>query len=243
MVGAFDSIKNLAHVAKKYSLWLHVDGSFGGSIILSKKYKHLFKGISSCDSFTWNPHKLMNVPLIASVFLVKDKTVLVKNLTNLNTDYIYHDNDISNYNLGKQSIQCGRRVDALKVWLAWKFYGDAGYENRINKMFELAQYAEQKVKLANNLELMADRQTLSVCFRYNTKGLSHINELNLAIRENLMKEGESLVNYGYLKDRVTIRLVISNADLNKSDIDTFFENFTAEALSIEKAFTSKEIAA
>ncbi|NJO90906.1 MAG: glutamate decarboxylase [Chloroflexia bacterium] len=242
MLGAFDPFEEIAVIAKKFGVWMHVDGSFGGSVILSKRYKHLFKGIEKSDSFTWNPHKLMNVPLIASVFLVCDKTRLLKNLTDLNTDYIYHNNDISNYNLGKQSVQCGRRVDALKVWLAWKFFGDKGYEDRINKMFDLAEYAKQKVQAHEKLELLAERQSLTVCFRFKSV-IHNANELNLSVRESLMKQGLSLVNYGYLNNEVAIRLVISNADIDEKDLDEFFNNYINEAVKFEKAFTNKGIAA
>jgi glutamate/tyrosine decarboxylase-like PLP-dependent enzyme len=242
LLGAFDPFERISVIAKKFGLWMHVDGSFGGSIILSKKHRHLFIGIEKSDSFTWNPHKLMNVPLIASVLLLNDKTRLLKNLTDLNTDYIYHDNDISNYNLGKQSVQCGRRVDALKVWLAWKFFGDKGYESRINKMFELAEYAKQKVLSNDKLELLAEKQSLTICFRY--KSVTHnANELNLAVRESLMKQGVSLVNYGCLKNEVVIRLVISNADIDEKDLDKFFDNYICEAVKLEKMLARKEKAA
>ena len=243
MLGAFDPLEEISGLAKKYGVWMHADGSFGGSIILSKKHKNLFAGIENSDSFTWNPHKLMNVPLVASVFLVKDKSVLLKNLTDLNTDYIFHDNDIANYNLGKQSMQCGRRVDALKLWLAWKFFGDKGYENRINKMMDLAEYANQKVLSSDKLELLAERQSLSVCFRYKSTHNQYNNEINLAARESLMKQGSSLVNYGYLKNEVAIRLVISNADIDKEDLDTFFSNYIEEAKKLEKIYAKKRSAA
>lgn len=234
MLGAFDPLDEISAIAKKFGIWMHVDGSFGGSVILSKKYKHLFKGIENSDSFTWNPHKLMNVPLVASVLLVKDKFRLAKNLTDLNTDYIYHDNDIANYNLGKQSVQCGRRVDALKVWLAWKFFGDKGYETRINKMFELANYAKQKVLKIPELKLLANPQSLTTCFQYQAIDNELTNKMNISIRESLMKSGESLVNYGFIKEKVAIRLVISNADIEKEDIDIFFENFMKHANELKK---------
>ncbi len=228
LLGAFDPLDEIAEIAKMYRLWMHVDGSFGGSIILSEKYRYLFKGLEKADSFTWNPHKLMNVPLIASVLLLKDKYRLMKNLSDLNTDYIYHDNDLDEYNLGKQSVQCGRRVDALKVWLAWRYFGDKGYEQRINRMFELAQYAENKVKNSNKLQLLAQRQSLNINFIYKSNYPEKNNELNLMIRESLMRKGISLVNYGYMNTEVSIRLVISNPDINEQDLDEFFENFITE---------------
>ena len=140
-------------------------------------------------------------------------------------------------------MQCGRRVDALKLWLAWKFFGDKGYENRINKMMDLAEYANQKVLSSDKLELLAERQSLSVCFRYKSTHNQYNNEINLAARESLMKQGSSLVNYGYLKNEVAIRLVISNADIDKEDLDTFFSNYIEEAKKLEKIYAKKRSAA
>jgi len=240
LLGAFDPIDEIAEIAKTYKIWMHVDGSFGGSIILSEKYRYLFKGINQADSFTWNPHKLMNVPLVASVLLVKEKNSLLKNLTDLNTDYIYHDNEVQEYNLGKQSIQCGRRVDALKVWLAWRFYGDEGYETRINQMFERANYAKKKVEINNKLHLLAEPQSLTVCFVYKKEFEEDNDRLNLEIRENLMKKGLSLVNYGYLNGKVAIRLVISNPEISEKDLDEFFENFVQMGALLENEKPGKQ---
>lgn len=242
MLGAFDPLDEIAELAKKHDIWMHVDGSFGGSIILSKKHKHLFHGIERADSFTWNPHKLMNVPLVASVLLMKENTRLLKNLSNLDTDYIYHDNEAAEYNLGKQSVQCGRRVDALKVWLAWRFYGDEGYEKRINRMFELAKYAQTKVEDQAKLKLLANPQSLTICFVYDAKKQADTDSLNLEIREKLMQNGSTMVNYGYLKGKVAIRLVISNPDVTEKDLDEFFGHFVKMGAELEnKIPTTKKL--
>ncbi len=225
LLGAFDPIDEISEIAEKYNCWLHVDGSFGGSVILSKKYKRFFKGIEKADSFIWNPHKLMNVPLVTSVILINEKNILRENLTKLSTDYIFHENEDENCDLGEISIQCGRKVDALKLWSAWKFYGNKGYEKRIENLFDIAAYFEQKVNEYPELELTAERQSLTVCFRYNPGNVSDLNNLNLKIRENLRKSGKSLVNYGYIGNDVTIRFVVSNAEVRKSDIDIFFEHY------------------
>lgn len=225
LLGAFDPIYEINLIAEKYNCWMHVDGSFGGSAILSKKFKYLFKGIEKVNSFAWNPHKLMNVPLATSVILLNEHNVLRKNLTKLSTDYIFHENEEENCDLGEISIQCGRKVDVLKLWSAWKYYGNKGYEKRINNLFEIAEYFEAKVKENDKLELMAERQSLTVCFRYNPEGTQKLNELNANIREKLRKSGKSVVNYGYIGDDLTIRFVVSNADVQKKDIDIFFKNF------------------
>ena len=232
MLGAYDPLDQIALICKKHNIWLHADGSFGGSLILSNKHRHLFKGIEKTDSFAWNPHKLMNIPLVCSALLVKETGTLQKNITDINTDYIFHDiDDIED--LGKKSIQCGRRVDAVKLWFAWKYFGLDGYESRINNLIDLAAYAEEKVKSHPRLELMCDRQSFTVCFRVNSTA-ADLNQYNLAVRENLRKSGKSIVNFGYIGQELAIRLVTSNAEMEPSDIDQFFQNLDGAIGEIDK---------
>lgn len=93
---------------------------------MSKKHRKLLKGIEKSDSVTWNPHKMMNVPVLAAPILVKDPTILLKTF-NEEADYLIQpQKDIKTLELAKlnpagKSIQCGRRNDAFKVRTALKF--------------------------------------------------------------------------------------------------------------------------
>ncbi len=231
--GAYDPIRPIAAIAKKHSLWLHADGSFGGSIILSKEHRHLMQGIELTDSFVWNPHKLMNIPLICSVFLVNNKKTLRSNLTDLNTNYIFHENDDTE-DLGVKSIQCGRRVDAVKLWFAWKYYGLDGYAKRIDQLMQMASYAESLVKAHPRLELLAQRHSFTICFRYLPENTDDLNAFNLAVRDYMRKQGLSLVNFSYLGRDMCIRLVTANAALEAKDIDAFFRHFVEAAEKIDE---------
>lgn len=222
LTGAFDPIEEMAEICKKYSVWLHADGAFGGSIVLSEKYRHLMKGIEKTDSFSWNPHKLMNIPLICSVMLVKEQGILQHNITDIDADYLFHNTDFTE-DLGEKSIQCGRRVDAVKLWFAWKYFGLEGYRKRIDNLVEIAKYAEMIVKKNPKLELQVPRNSLTVCFRYLPEKPVDLNNFNLQLRQSLRNSGKAMVNYGHLGDTLTLRLVAINAELQESDIDKFFE--------------------
>jgi len=127
--GAFDPLTEIAEVARRHELWLHVDGALGASVILSEKYRHLMNGVDQADSVAWNPHKTMGVPLSCSALLLKQKGGLEACTSCDHGDYLFHDEDSPDFkttgfetsndesmDLGKQSLQCGRRVDALKLW-------------------------------------------------------------------------------------------------------------------------------
>ena len=228
LLGAYDPLDQIAKICKKYKIWFHVDGSFGGSLILSKKYNFIMIGLSEADSFAWNPHKLMNIPLICSTLLVKERGTLVHNITDINTDYIFHDID-NIEDLGKKSIQCGRRVDAVKLWFAWKYFGIEGYEKRIDNLWEMAEYAESIVKSTSQLQLLCERQSFSVCFRYTPSFEIDLNDFNFQLRESLRKSGNCIVNFGYIGKDLSIRLITANAELTKTDIDLFFKTLLLEA--------------
>lgn len=231
MLGAFDPIDEIANIAEKYGIWVHVDASFGGSLILTPKTKSLFKGIDKTNSVAWDPHKLMNIPLVCSVILVNEKDRLYKNLKRSNDDYLFHQNENSNCDLGKKSIQCGRKNDALKLWLAWKYYGDEGYAERMENLIKIAQYFESKILNNKHFELLAPRQSLNVCFRFLPKSTVDIDITNEQIREELRKSGKTIVNYGTINCKFAFRWVVANAETTKEDVDLFFDNFLSVAHS------------
>ena len=236
MLGAFDPIDEIVSLAEKHNVWVHVDGSFGGSLILGSQKDKLFKGIEKADSFAWDPHKLMNIPLICSVLLLREKGRLQRNLTDVNDDYIFHDTDTGSCDLGKKSIQCGRRVDSLKLWLSWRYYGDLGYRDRMDKLIKLAIYFEEQVSRHSRFELLAPRQSLTVCFRYLPVNGNDINDFNFKLRELLRKSGKAAVNFGYVGNHFAFRWVIANPEVTEKDIDHFFEllSFYASRLEQEK---------
>lgn len=45
VLGAFDPVNEIADICQEYNLWLHVDAAWGGGALMSRKYRHLLKGI------------------------------------------------------------------------------------------------------------------------------------------------------------------------------------------------------
>ncbi|TAE00964.1 MAG: aminotransferase class V-fold PLP-dependent enzyme [Bacteroidetes bacterium] len=214
VLGAFDPFDEIADIAKEFDIWFHVDGALGGSVALSKKYKKLLKGAEKSDSFSWNAHKMMCVPLTASVILFRNKFMLKRHISE-KASYLFQA-DEDDYNPGLRSIQCGRRNDALKVWSAWKFYGHKGYEKRINRLFELAQYAVSIIKKDPNLQLIQEPESVTVCFQVKGKSNQKICDL-------LHKQGLAKVSYGTARGKTFVRMACVNPDLENEDIDIFFD--------------------
>ncbi|MBN3313123.1 DCE1 decarboxylase, partial [Atractosteus spatula] len=119
--GAFDPLSEIADVCEKHNMWMHVDAAWGGGLLMSKKHSVKLKGIERATSVTWNPHKMMGIPLQCSAILVRKKGLL-QSCNQLCAEYLFQPDkhyDVS-YDTGDKAIQCGRHVDVFKFWLMWK---------------------------------------------------------------------------------------------------------------------------
>tara|TARA_B100001996_G_scaffold130988_1_gene99563 strand:- start:5628 stop:7040 length:1413 start_codon:yes stop_codon:yes gene_type:complete len=221
--GTFDPFNEIADICEKYNLWFHIDASWGGSVSISSKHNHLMKGSERSDSITWCAHKMMGMPLMCTAALFKDYSILKKLNEVQGTDYLFHDtNDI--INLGEHSLQCGRRTDALKLWLSWKYLGDDGFEKNIDHIFDMAQYAKKKIESSTLLHLISPVESLNICFQIQPKSLdnSEWNQFNINVREKLLSKGRIMVNYANIKSTTCIRLITANFKLKQKDLDFFF---------------------
>ncbi|MBF0622297.1 MAG: aspartate aminotransferase family protein [Magnetococcales bacterium] len=237
VLGAFDPLPAIGTIAQKYDIWFHVDAAFGGSVLLSQTYAYLMDGCAQADSITWDPHKMMNIPLISSTLLVKEPGQLHSACSTDGGVYLFHEQDYDalQYELGRSSLSCGRRVDSLKLWLAWRYFGDKGYEKRINRLFRLAGYAARVIKNHNRLVLAAPPQSVTVCFRYMPQKPANLDQFTLQLRDRLVKSGASLVNYSQLRGEIVIRMVFVNGDMHETDFDQFLERVLEHGSELERA--------
>ncbi|MGB0907878.1 MAG: pyridoxal phosphate-dependent decarboxylase family protein [Maricaulaceae bacterium] len=215
VLGAFDDLMAASKIAKEFGLWLHVDGAYGGSVLLSDTYRHLIKGVEHVDSFTLNAHKMLGTPLSCSLIMVKDKKHLHASFSN-DASYLYQ-TDHDDFNPGKTSLQCGRRNDALKLWVMWKSLGTNGLEGLVDKQFALADIARDYVRAHPDYTDYSVDDTVAVCFNY--KGIPAQD-----ICTRLYEHSELLVGYGSFRDDTFIRFVTINATNEKEDILSFFKS-------------------
>lgn len=228
VLGAFDEIEPLSLIAKKYKIWLHVDGAYCGGVIFSKKYRHLVKGLQLSDSLSINAHKMLGTPLTCSIIVTKHKKQLYDSFSN-DAAYLYQ-TDGDDYNLGKTSLQCGRRNDALKFWTLWKAVGTNGLEKIIDHQFYLAEVAREYVKNHPDYTLYSFDNSISVCFNYKEIAAQ-------ALCTELYEKAQLMVGFGMFNNTQFIRLVTINSGNEKEDILEFFstlEAFVAENPTLQQ---------
>lgn len=72
---------------------------------------------------------MLQTSLQCSLLLVPDSSIFPR-ANALKANYLFHG---QSHDLGDGTLGCGRRSDAVKLFLGWKYYGRLGYQARIEK--------------------------------------------------------------------------------------------------------------
>lgn len=227
VLGSYDPFKEISAICKKYNLWLHIDGSWGGSVIFSPTHKHKMAGSELADSLAVNPHKMMGVPMTCSFLLCPDLRKFHKANT-LPAGYLFHeDADTESgevWDLADLTLQCGRRGDSLKLALSWIYYGTSGFAAQIDSAFSVAVYFATKIQENGNFVLVSENPPpcLQVCFYFAREGrLSVEKEENTRTTSGIAK---GLLKRGFMVDyapgeRGSFFRVVVNRDTRRGTID------------------------
>ncbi|KAJ9579584.1 hypothetical protein L9F63_004769, partial [Diploptera punctata] len=207
VLGAFDPLEQLADICQQYGIWLHVDACWGGTLILSKKHCHRLQGINRANSLAWNPHKMLGAPLQCALFLTQEKG-LMHHCNSASASYLFQQDkfyDMS-YDTGDKSIQCGRKVDAFKLWLMWKARGNQGFESLINNAMDAARYFKERIEGRPGFRLVLNEfECTNICFWFIPPSLRNMEENNdwwqkmhdvaPKIKEKLIVSGSLMISY------------------------------------------------
>ena len=174
--GSFDPFVPLSSICRAHNIWLHIDGSWGGPVIFSPSHaSSRLEGAHLADSITINPHKMLGVPMTCSFLLGADMGKFYQALT-LPAGYLFHNahgadaRDI--YDLADLTPQCGRRADAVKFFLALRYYGAGYFGDLVGRGYENAEYLLRGLKRNGNFVTVSPEPLpcLQVCFYWARGG-------------------------------------------------------------------------
>jgi aromatic-L-amino-acid/L-tryptophan decarboxylase len=190
--GAIDPLDQLAELCRREDIWLHVDGAYGASAILSDQGRRLLAGLKEADSIVFDPHKWLFQPYEIGGVLVRDRRQLKQTFAT-HAEYL---DDAANLadeeiNFFDHGIQLTRGFRALKVWMSLKTFGREAFQQAQNRGFALAELAEQVLRESPHWEIMTPPQMGIVTFRYRRVGQSDdvIDAVNHQIARQMMADG------------------------------------------------------
>jgi aromatic-L-amino-acid decarboxylase len=232
--GAIDPLDAIAEICRAQNIWLHVDGAYGGAAVLTARYRDALAALARADSVALDPHKWLYVPVEAGMVLVRDGTQL-RAAFSLVPPYLRTDGDPAGVGgppwFSEYGFQQSRGFRALKVWMALKYYGVAGYTSAIDHDLDLAAYLTERVERHPDLTLMAPPSLSIVCFRYQPAGQASSEEsaeeemdaLNTRLLARLQLGGRAFVSSTVLNGRFVLRACIVNPLSAQEDIDALID--------------------
>jgi aromatic-L-amino-acid/L-tryptophan decarboxylase len=223
--GAIDSLPEIAAICREHALWFHVDGAYGALAAQVPGSPASLRALSDADSVAVDPHKWLYAPLEAGCVLVRDAEKL-RNAFSYHPAYYHFDGEVVNYfDYGPQN---SRGFRALKVWLALRQVGRAGYLKMIGDDILLARHLYRLV--ADRPDLEATTQNLSITtFRYVPADLrpqlgsdhveQYLNQLNQRLLTAVEAGGEAFLSNALVGSKFVLRACIVNFHTSLGDIE------------------------
>eukprot|EP00096_Caligus_rogercresseyi_P007763 TRINITY_DN25800_c0_g1_i1.p1 TRINITY_DN25800_c0_g1~~TRINITY_DN25800_c0_g1_i1.p1 ORF type:complete len:398 (+),score=73.04 TRINITY_DN25800_c0_g1_i1:167-1195(+) len=216
VLGGYDDSEGVAEICSRYGIWLHLDACWGGSAVFSPKYRHLMRGCDKIDSIAWNPHKMMGSPIQSSIFLVRRRGLL-QACNSASATYLFQQDKFydTSYDTGDKSIQCGRKVDAFKLWFMLKARGLDYLSDSVTNCFDMSRYFYESLKgKPEAFRIIAeDTQCTNVVFIFIPKSLrvskeseteewrEKISRVAPLIKEKLILKGSLMIGYQPLRSK------------------------------------------
>jgi glutamate/tyrosine decarboxylase-like PLP-dependent enzyme len=221
--GAIDDLEELARIARREKMWLHVDGAFGAALGVSSRLRDRLRGIEHADSIAFDFHKWFYVPYDVGCVLVRDEQHLRHSFSPPASYLARLDRGIVGGGVayGGLGADLSRRFRALKVWMSLKEHGADRYGEQIEQNVAQAAYLAELIEREPELELAAPVPLNIVCFRYVGGRAVGVDEdaTNLEILLRLQESGIAVPSSTVLDGKFSLRVAITNHRSTRADFD------------------------
>jgi aromatic-L-amino-acid decarboxylase len=215
--GIIDPLPQLAAIAKHHDCWYHVDAAYGGTLAFSEKHRDKLRGIELADSVTFDPHKWMFVPFACGAVLVRDGGRVLRDAFDITPEYLNEDRggaDVE-FDFFRYGQMGTRRFSSLKLWMALKFMGRAGYAAVIERQIELTDYLAGRIGDLDDFERVSPVETAVCCFRLSPPGFSNLagveqDRLQQRLQQRIERGGEAWLTTTVLNGRRVLRVNINS---------------------------------
>ncbi len=227
--GAVDPLPDIGALCREHNIWFHVDGAYGGFAAAVPEAPDELRGLSGADSLAVDPHKWLYAPLEAGCALVRDADTLRAAFA-YHPPYYHFEERATNYvDYGPQN---SRGFRALKVWLALRQAGAAGYRKMLSDDIRLSRAMADAVARHPELELTTQQLSITT-FRYVPLDLRaalgeegaerRLDAINRQLLDRLQRGGETFVSNAIVHGRYVLRACIVNFHTARTDVEALPE--------------------
>ncbi len=235
--GAIDDLTALSEIAKKYGLWLHIDGAYGGLASSLDALKSQYKGLENADSIALDFHKWLYQPFEIGCILVRNWDILretyFKQADYLDTKF---EEKSARLEFNEHYFQLSRNGKAFKVWLSVKAYGFDKIQKMIQKDIDLTHYLADLITQSSDFELKSVSDLAVACFRYkgNLMNEADITALNQRLIPALEADGNVFIAGTKLNNQFVLRACLINHRKQKASVQFLLETIRRVAAEMKK---------
>ncbi len=223
--GDFDDIAAIVALKKKFKMWVHVDGAFGGMVSCSPKYAHLVNGWDQADSITVDTHKWMNLPYDSGLtFIHPDHKVLQHDVFKLvNARYL---GDDLNFRFNNNTPESSRRMRSLPAWISLFAYGKEGFRQIVDTCVAHAHTLGSLISTSGDYELLAPVRLNVVCFTVKAITLKKLDADVPQIMEKINARGVVYFSPTNYDQRDGMRACFVNWRTTNKDVDLIWKELS-----------------
>ena len=214
---SIDPVPQIADIAEKHGMWLHVDCAYAGAAAILPEQRHILDGAERAHSLVLNAHKWLLTPIDLSAFYTRRPDIL-RRAFSLTPDYLKTQEDPRAHNLMDYGVPLGHRFRALKLWFVMRYFGRERIEAMLRSHIQWAKNFAALVDAHPKFERVAPAPLSVVCFRY--KGS---DDENRAIMEKVNTSGRVFIASTVLNGKLTLRLAIGNLETTWQDVNEAWE--------------------
>ena len=240
---SIDPVPALADICEHHSLWLHIDAAYAGAAAIVPEKRYILEGCERADSFLFNPHKWLFVPMDLTAFYTRRPKELRAALS-LVPEYLRSQENPRAVNFMEYALPLGRRFRALKLWFVLRHFGREGLIANLREHMRLAQHFAARVEEHPDFVLVAPVPFSLVCLRWEPPGMApaELDSLNQRLLDIVNGTGEFLLSDTRLNDRFTLRVAIGNIRTTEEYVDRLWEVLRekAEQLSMDPVVNTSD---
>lgn len=218
--GSVDLVGELAEVAGRHGMWLHVDAAYGGAARFSRRDARRVPDLELADSVTIDPHKWFFQAYDIGGLVVRRREDLLRTFHREPEYYRYPSPEDAPLNWYQYTIEGTRRFRALKLWLSWKHLGTHGFGHLVEHTNDLAAHLARRCRELGSFEVVEPELSV-VCFRHLPEDLPP--DLADAYQDRLQRalevDGRGWVSTTRLRGRTYLRAGIVNYLSTPGDVD------------------------
>ena len=161
--GIVDDVASIAALKEEFDFWLHVDGAYGLTGMLSPLARDRFAGVEHADSLIVDPHKWLFAPFDACALIYRDPEAGRRAHTQ-HAEYLDTLTETSEWSPSDYAAHLTRRARGLPLWFSLATYGGAAYRAAISSSLQLAQDIAREITSREHLRLVREPQLSVVVF-------------------------------------------------------------------------------